>query len=228
MTLAQQSLSSARRSAGAKAAMFSSAGKDSTMTRDRHGMSDPTDSSVAFGPFRLFPMRRLLTKVGKPVHIGSRAFDILVALVERPGELITKEELFARVWPSTVVEQANLAVQVASLRRALSDGRYVVNIPGRGYRFVAPVNVIHKDVSADPMSVSPPRVERHPRRPTSPNGRAEGCYDPLQMPQQRRVVTIVRSGGTGQTKAALALVEKLLGAHDQGLVVVEVKPFEKS
>jgi Transcriptional regulatory protein, C terminal len=77
---------------------------------------------------------------------GSRAYDILLALLERPGELVTKEQLIARVWPNTFVESVNLAVQVAGLRRALGDrvgqARYVINIPGRGYRFVAPLRSI--------------------------------------------------------------------------------------
>jgi DNA-binding winged helix-turn-helix (wHTH) protein len=70
---------------------------------------------------------------------------MLIALVERSGELISKEDLVARVWPHTFVDRANLTVQVASLRRALGDGRggnrFLINIPGRGYRFVAPVRV---------------------------------------------------------------------------------------
>ena len=77
----------------------------------------PAEHAIAFGPFRLFPARRLLLEGEKPVRLGSRAFDILVALVERAGELVTKTELMARVWPSTFVEESNLKVQVAGLRR---------------------------------------------------------------------------------------------------------------
>jgi len=101
--------------------------------------------AMSFGPFRLFPARRLLLHVDNVVPLGSRALDILIALVERSGELLTKNELMARVWPSTFVEPANLTVHVAALRRALGDGRdgnrYIVNIPGRGYQFVAPVRM---------------------------------------------------------------------------------------
>lgn len=70
---------------------------------------------------------------------------MLIALVERSGVPISKEDLVARVWPHTFVDPANLTVQVANLRRALGDGRagnrFLINIPGRGYRFVAPVKV---------------------------------------------------------------------------------------
>jgi DNA-binding winged helix-turn-helix (wHTH) protein len=103
----------------------------------------PARRAISFGPFRLLPTQQLLLKAGRRVHLGSRALEILVALVDRPGELVGKAELMARVWPDTVVEEGNLKVQVAGLRRALGDGRggdrYLATIPGRGYRFVAPV-----------------------------------------------------------------------------------------
>jgi DNA-binding winged helix-turn-helix (wHTH) protein len=98
---------------------------------------------MSFGPFHLLPSQRLLLKANQPLRLGSRAFDILVALVERAGEVISKSELMARIWPNTFVEEGNLKVQVAALRRALADGearsRYIANVTGRGYCFVAPV-----------------------------------------------------------------------------------------
>jgi DNA-binding winged helix-turn-helix (wHTH) protein len=85
----------------------------------------------------------LLLENEKPVHLGSRALEILLALLERPGELITRQELLARVWPSVFVEPANLTVHISALRRRLRDGRdgnrFIINIPGRGYSFVADV-----------------------------------------------------------------------------------------
>src|SRR6202171_1822545 len=101
------------------------------------------DDAITFGQFHLFPAQQLLLEADKPVRLGSRALEILGALVERPGEMVSKRELVARVWPNTVVEEANLKVHIAALRKALGDGRdgnrYLVNVPGRGYRFVAPV-----------------------------------------------------------------------------------------
>jgi DNA-binding winged helix-turn-helix (wHTH) protein len=99
--------------------------------------------AVCFGPFKLIPRQRLLLKGGKQVQLGSRAFEILIALSERPGELISKNELMARVWPGIFVEPANLTVHISALRRALGDGvggnRFIVNVPGRGYCFTAHV-----------------------------------------------------------------------------------------
>ena len=102
-------------------------------------------SEVSFGPFRLFPAQFLLLEGDKPVPLGSRALEILIALLERPGELVTKEELMNLIWPNVFVEPANLTVHISALRRALRDGRegnrFIINIPGRGYRFVASIQV---------------------------------------------------------------------------------------
>jgi DNA-binding winged helix-turn-helix (wHTH) protein len=105
--------------------------------------SDPSQPEISFGPFRLLRARRLLLKGNEPVGVTGRAFDLLVALVERPGEVVTKSELIAKVWPQTFVDESNLKVRIAALRRALADGqagdRYISTIFGRGYCFVAPV-----------------------------------------------------------------------------------------
>ena len=99
---------------------------------------------ISFGPFRLFVAERLLKKGDETLAVGGRALDILIALVERAGEVVTREELISRAWPGVTVEEANLRVQITGLRKVLGDGgkgaRYVANIPGRGYRFAAPVS----------------------------------------------------------------------------------------
>src|SRR6266436_4483195 len=102
-----------------------------------------TNDVASFGPFRLFAAERLLERANEPLQLGGRALDILITLVERAGEVVTRKELISRVWPDVTVEEANLRVHVAGLRKALGDGsdgaRYVANVPGRGYCFVAPV-----------------------------------------------------------------------------------------
>lgn len=99
--------------------------------------------AMSFGPFHVLPSQRQLLEGNRPLRIGSRAFDILVVLVERAGELVRKDELRNLVWPGTFVEDGNLKVQVATLRRTLRDGvdgnRYISTVAGRGYWFVAPV-----------------------------------------------------------------------------------------
>ena len=108
----------------------------------------PTDvppPKVSFGPFCLLPTQFLLLEGDKPVTLGSRALEILIALLERRGELVSKQELTARVWPNLFVDPSNLTVHMSALRRALRDGRdgrrFIVNIRGRGYCFVGSVGV---------------------------------------------------------------------------------------
>jgi DNA-binding response OmpR family regulator len=97
---------------------------------------------ISFGPFRLLPAQFLLLEGDKPVPLGSRALHILMVLLERPGELVTRQELMARVWPNLFVQPAILTVHISALRRALRDGRdgnrFIINIRGRGYCFVTP------------------------------------------------------------------------------------------
>src|ERR1043165_3839702 len=78
--------------------------------------------SVSFGPYHLFPGARVLQKAGTPVAWGSRALDILIALVERAGEVVNQRELISRAWRGLVVETTNLRVQMTYLRRCLADG----------------------------------------------------------------------------------------------------------
>src|SRR5260221_10174931 len=81
------------------------------------------EHAISFGAYRLLAAQRLLLEGDSPVRLGSRAFDILSALVERAGEVVGKEQLIARAWPQTFVEEANLKIQVSALRRALGDGQ---------------------------------------------------------------------------------------------------------
>ena len=91
------------------------------------------DETFIFGSFRLIPAQRALLDDGKPLRLGSRALDILIALVEHAGETISREQLIAHTWPDTVVDDGALRVHVAALRKALGDGRagrrYVANNP---------------------------------------------------------------------------------------------------
>src|ERR1700722_1674352 len=109
------------------------------------GDSSLVQGVVSFGPFHLFAAERQLKKGDEALQLGGRALDTLIALVERAGEVVTQRELISRVWPDVTVEEANLRVHIANLRKALGDGRedarYIVTIPGRGYSFVAPATL---------------------------------------------------------------------------------------
>ena len=99
-------------------------------------------SEVRFGPFRLDMGQRQLWRDGNPVRLGSRAMDILCVLASAKGQLVTKDELMARVWAGQTVEENAIQVHVSTLRKALAgdqaDTSFVVTVPGRGYRFIAP------------------------------------------------------------------------------------------
>lgn len=102
-------------------------------------MPDPED--IRFGSFRLLPRQRQLLLGEMPVSLGSRAFDLLMALVKRQGQLVTKDDLMSEVWPGRTVEESNLPAQISALRKALGGSAdsllYLQTVPGRGYRFVA-------------------------------------------------------------------------------------------
>jgi TolB-like protein len=91
---------------------------------------------LRFGRFELRPVERRLLRDGEPVPLGSRAFDVLLALAQHPDRLLTKGELMDLAWPGLVVEEANVQVQVSALRKLLGS-QAIATIPGLGYRFSA-------------------------------------------------------------------------------------------
>ncbi|MGE3492978.1 MAG: tetratricopeptide repeat protein [Vicinamibacterales bacterium] len=120
-------------------------------------MGSPGPAVFEFGEFRLDAARRLLFRGDAPVPILPRAFDILLCLVQRRGQLVTKEELLKAVWPDTFVEEGNLAQNISVIRRALGesprDHRYIVTIPRRGYRFAPEIVETRPAASASPRAV---------------------------------------------------------------------------
>jgi len=118
---------------------------DKAIFEKRTESADAPPTKVSFGPFCLLPTQFLLLEGDRPVPLGSRALEILIALLERRGELVSMRDLTARVWPNLFVDPSNLTVHMSALRRALRDGRdgrrFIVNIRGRGYCFVASVDV---------------------------------------------------------------------------------------
>ena len=135
---------------------------------------------LIFGDLRFDPATRELARVeaggaAVPLPIGSRAADILLLFLQRPGDLVTKNEIMSAVWPNTVVEDSNLTVQISALRRALDAGREgasaISTVPGRGYRFTLPVQ---KDHTAGPSLAPAPPQDSSPVaiRTTSGDGSA--------------------------------------------------------
>jgi DNA-binding winged helix-turn-helix (wHTH) protein len=163
------------------------------------------EQAISFGPYRLLAAQRLLLEGDTPVRLGSRAFDILAALVERAGEVVSKEELIARAWPQTFVEESNLRIQISALRRALGEGqdghRYLVSVPGRGYNFVAPVRP-EEPSQAPPPRTAPTGLHNLPLALTRMIGRDEAVAALVSRLSRQRLVTIVGPGGIGKTTVA--------------------------
>src|SRR5580700_9751898 len=104
---------------------------------------------ITFGRFCVVPHRRELLSNDRPIILGSRAFDVLMALIEAHGSVVSKDALMARVWPDQVVEENNLEVQVSMLRTAFGAERALIRtIPRRGYQFTGDVRFAAKDVDA--------------------------------------------------------------------------------
>ena len=182
--------------------------------------------SISFGPYRLLEAQRLLLEGGRPVRLGSRAFDILAALVERAGEVVGKDELIARAWPKTYVEDANLKMQMSALRRALGDGqggnRYVLTVPGRGYNFVAPVRR-EKALRAAPAPLVPSTTPNNlPFAVTRMIGREGAVSALVSRLSRQRLVTVVGPGGIGKTTVALAVAERVIAGYEHGVRLVDL------
>lgn len=178
------------------------------------------DETFVFGPFQLIPARRMLLDDGKPLRLGSRALEILIALVERAGETIHKDQLIARTWPDTVVEENALRVHIAALRKALGDGRggnrYIANIPSRGYSFVTPVTLERKPVGPPPPSGA--RVgDNLPTLLTRIIGRDDTVAALATQLARRRLLTIVGPGGIGKTTVAIAVAETVRLSYPDGV-----------
>ena len=184
-------------------------------------------SVISFGPFGLYPAERLLKKGDETLAVGGRALDILIALVERAGEVVTRKELILRVWPDVTVEEANLRVQINGLRKALGEGRedarYVVNVPGRGYCFVAPVTRSPaRHISPQVEAVAAYPLKNLPARLTRMVGR-DGIVRTLSGQLMLwRFVSIVGTGGIGKTTVAVSVAHMLLGDFDGAVFFIDL------
>ena len=190
------------------------------------GHSSASTEQISFGSFRLYPTQQLLLEGGKHVRLGSRARDILITLLERPGQLIGKEELIARVWPNTFVEEGNLKVHVAALRKALGDGhagnRYITNVPGRGYCFVAPIAISEEQQVAVPPPEPGERPQDFPPPLTRMVGRSEITVSVATHLLEHRFVTIVGPGGIGKTTVALAVADSSIARFKDRVYFVDL------
>ncbi|WGS26836.1 winged helix-turn-helix domain-containing protein [Bradyrhizobium sp. ISRA464] len=179
-----------------------------------------------FGPFRLIAAERLLVKKGEPVAVGGRALDILIALIRRAGDVVSHRELVKRAWPDVVVEGSSLRVHVAGLRKALGDGRggarYITNIPGRGYCFVAPVQSAALSQPSAGASIERVKLQALPPRLQRMIGRDETVGILRSELTLRRFVSIVGPGGVGKTTVAVAVAHAMTTDFHNAVYLIDL------
>jgi predicted ATPase/DNA-binding winged helix-turn-helix (wHTH) protein len=182
-----------------------------------------SEPAVCFGPFAFYRQRRLVTRDGEPLALGGRALDILQVLVEHAGHFVSKQALIACVWPDSVVEDINLRVHIAALRRVFGDGRdgarYILNHPGQGYCLAMP--------ALAPVSFQQPvalRAERHnlPARLSPVVGRDNVLGRLLARVPRQPLTTVTGPGGVGKTTVVLRVAELLLEHFEGGAWFVDL------
>src|SRR6202795_3289652 len=189
---------------------------------------DPQPNDLlSFGPFSLLTAERLLKKADESIPLGGRALDILIALVERAGEVVTHRELISTVWPGVTVEDANLRAHIAALRKALGDGRdgarYVFNVAGRGYCFVAPVTRSGAEELVPVTGIATTeRVQKLPPRLARMVGRDDTVRSLAQQLQMWRFVSIVGPGGIGKTTVAISVAHTLSDGFHDGVFFIDL------
>jgi len=162
------------------------------------------------------------------VPLGARALDLLLVLIDNAGELVQKEQLIARVWPDVHVEDVALRVHIAALRKVLGAGRPqardLINVPGRGYQFVAPVRVQAATRQPAETVQARPTYDRLPAI-----ARIIGRDPEIELVAARtsteRCVTIVGPGGIGKTTVALAVARRLSQQFQDGVFFVDLAPI---
>ncbi len=183
------------------------------------------DSLLCFGPYVFDVRQRLVMQGEKALRVGSRALDILQVLIGQAGSIVSKNSLMAQVWPDSIVEDINLRVQVAALRRALKDGqngqRYIETIPLRGYCFVARV----EQVNANPQITVP--KHNLPARLTSVIGRDEVVGRIVRQLPGGRLMTLVGPGGIGKTTVACRVAESLLRHYPDGAWLIDFSVLDE-
>lgn len=196
-------------------------------------MSAPSASAelapFAFGSFQLLARERRLLRDGQAVAIGGRALDVLIALVREHGTVVSNETLTAAVWPGLFVDETSLRVQISRLRKALGDGvgdqRFITNVAGRGYCFVAPVSTVGATSAAPPGPEARAVGRRASGALTRIIGREAVVAELADMLPEQRLMTILGPGGIGKTTVARAIAARLAdGPYDQ-IAFVDLAPI---
>ncbi|WP_415760069.1 ATP-binding protein [Pseudomonas sp. LT1P18] len=186
------------------------------------------EHAIHFGPYRVYPGQRLVMEADQPLRLGRRAMDILLILLAQAGSLVSKQYLIAEVWPNSVVEDINLRVHMAALRKALGDGqagqRYIITVAQRGYSFVAPYSL--EQVEQHPEAEGPePSGHNLPIRRTRMIGRQTLVDSLVTQLARYRFITLIGPGGIGKTTVALRVAEQMIGRYRDGIRLLDLAPI---
>src|SRR3984893_8177149 len=192
-----------------------------------------TPAIIEFGRFRVLPRRRELVADGEPVRLGGRTFEVLMALIEGQGAVVSKDALIGRVWPNRIVEESSLQVQISALRNAFGADRNLIRtISGRGYQFTGEVRTLAASPQTQAVANTAVQVPAAPRLLTNlPEpvseliGRDVELEEILGLTAAHRLVTLTGAGGIGKTRLGLELARRLLSEFVDGVWVIELAPL---
>ena len=183
------------------------------------GPEDPV--SFEFRRFRVVPHRRELLADDRPIELGGRAFDTLMALIDARGTLLSKDELMSRVWPDRVVEENNLPAQIAVLRQVFGADRDLIRtVAGRGYQFTGEIRATAAP-AARPLL---PRLTNLPQAVSELIGRETELGEVTALATEHRLVSLVGAGGIGKTRLGLEVARHLLPRFPDGAFIAELGP----
>ncbi len=206
------------------------------------GTASEAPAGIAFGRFLLLPHSRELLADGRPVRLGGRAFDVLMALIEARGAVVSKNALIARVWSDRIVEENNLQWQISALRAVFGADRNLIRtVSGRGYQFTGEINAVSANTAAGEAIVDAPPSPGEARR----DGRTPGELPPTNLPEPvselvgrddvlgeilslasaHRLVTLTGAGGIGKMRLAVAAARRLLPQYADGVWLAEFSPI---
>ena len=183
---------------------------------------------IAFGRFSLMPRHRELLFDDHLVELGDRAFDVLVALIDARGAIVSKDALMSRVWPNQVVEENNLEVQISALRTALGDHRGLIRtVSRRGYQFTGEIRFVTEDgnVYVGAGRKTTPPVTNLPQPVSKLIGRDQNLREILDLAAAHRFVTLTGPGGIGKTRLALAAARQSLPQYRDGVWLADLAPL---
>jgi predicted ATPase/DNA-binding winged helix-turn-helix (wHTH) protein len=196
-------------------------------------LASETPAIIEFGRFRVVPHRRELLADGRPIHLGGRTFDVLMALIAGQGAVVEKDALMQRVWPNQIVAESSLHVQISVLRNALgADRKLIRTISGRGYQFTGEIRAVAGSPDTQAVTGAAVPVPAPPHPPTNlPEpvseliGRDAELEEILGLTAAHRLVTLTGAGGVGKTRLGLEVARRLLPKFADGVWAIELAPF---